>query len=133
MLSLKKPKVLFCTAHSRAKPLHWTQHSRAKMRFYGLSEQRVRRIIHSPKRIEEGIAPKTIAMMQPNAIKIGPVKSPNGDHGASKQEVWTQELWVMIKDEPSRRKIISAWRYPGMTKPGEPLPPEILRELRAFI
>ena len=107
----------------KLKPLVWTSHAHGKMRFYGLSEQRVRRIIHSPKRIEEGIAPKTIAMMQPNNI----VQRGKG------KEAWKQELWVMIKDEPLRRKIISAWRYPGMTRAGEPLPPEILRELRAFI
>ena len=111
MLTLKKPKVLF-----------WTTHAHAKMRFYGLSEQRVRRIIHSPKRIQEGIAPKTIAMMQPNVV-----------HREKGKETWKYELWVMIKEEKERRKIISAWRYPGMTKAGEPLPPEILRELKSVL
>lgn len=100
----------------RPKQFHWTHHSRGKMRFYGLSESRVRRIINSPKRVEEGIAPKTIAMMQP----AGSAKHP-------------YELWVMVKDERDRRKIISAWRYPGITKPGDPLPEEIMRELSAFV
>ena len=92
------------------------------MRFYRLSEQRVRRVIHSPTRIEEGIAPTTIAMMQPNKVTSD-----------RQHETWKQELWVMIKEEKARRKIISAWRYPGMTRPGEPLPPEILRELRNIV
>ena len=70
------------------------------MRFYKLSEARVKRILHTPKRIEEGIAPKTIAMMQP----AGTTKHP-------------YELWVMIQEEKKRRKVISAWRYPGKTKP----------------
>lgn len=97
---------------SSPKSLHWTAHSKAKMRFYGLSAARVRRILHSPQRIEEGIAPETIAYMQ----RAGNVKHP-------------YELWTMVQDEKSRRKVISAWRYPGITKPGEPLPPAILREL----
>ncbi len=94
----------------QSKTLHWTAHSRAKMRFYGFSEQRVKRIIHSPKRIEEGIAPKTIAMMQP----AGSVKHP-------------YEIWVMIQDMKGKRKIISAWRYPGVTKPRDRISFELLR------
>lgn len=82
------------------------------MRFYGLSAARVRRIMHTPTRIEEGIAPDTIAYMQ----RAGNEKRP-------------YELWTMIQDEGKKRKVISAWRYPGITKPGEPLPAEIIREL----
>lgn len=86
------------------------------MRQYGLSESRVKRIIHSPKRIEAGIAPETVAYMQVS----GSPKHP-------------YELWVMLQDEKSRRKIISAWRYPGVTKKGGELPPEILREIQAAL
>ncbi|MBI4085578.1 MAG: hypothetical protein HY432_03705 [Candidatus Liptonbacteria bacterium] len=86
----------------KEKPLHWTSHSKYKMRFYGLSENRVKRVINHPGRIEEGIAPKTIAMMQP----AGSAKHP-------------YEIWIMLQDEKSRRKIISAWRYPGKTKPSD--------------
>lgn len=78
--------------------LHWTWHSRAKMNFYRLSEARVRRVMHSPKRVEEGIAEKTVAMMQPAG---------NGKH----------EIWVMFQDAGKKRKVISAWRYPGISKP----------------
>ena len=85
---------------SQPKTLHWTFHSRAKMRQYGLSEQRVRRILHAPARIEEGVAPRTVALMQ----KAGSTKHP-------------YELWVMVVDKRSVRKVISAWRYPGVTKP----------------
>lgn len=102
---LKKPKIVY-----------WTKHSRDKMRFYGLPEARLRRVIHSPQRIEEGIAPDTVAMMQ----SAGSAKHP-------------YEIWLMIQDEKSRRKVISAWRYPGKTKPGQSLPAEILRELRSFL
>lgn len=83
------------------------------MRYYALSEQRVRSVLHSPSRVEEGIAEGTVALMQ----RAGSKKHP-------------YEIWVMVKDEKARRKIISAWRYPGLTEPGEALPEEILREFR---
>lgn len=105
MIGIKKQKTLF-----------WTSHARSKMDYYKLSESRVKRIIHTPKRIEEGIAPKTVAMMQQAGSKKNPY-----------------ELWVMLQDMDKKRKIISAWRYPGTTKPGEPIPEEILREMRRFI
>ena len=100
----------------KPKTLAWTAHSRAKMRYYGFSEARVKRIIHSPKRTEEGIAPKTVAMMQ----SAGSEKHP-------------YELWVMIQDVGQKRKVISAWRYPGQTKPNQPLPTEILNEIKAAL
>ncbi|MBI4993684.1 hypothetical protein HZC33_01870 [Candidatus Wolfebacteria bacterium] len=102
---LKKPKTLF-----------WTNHANGKMNFYKLSPQRVLRVLNSPKRIEEGIAPNTIAMCQ----LAGSVKHP-------------YEIWVMIAETKIRRKIISAWKYPGITKAGEPLPKEILNELSKFL
>ena len=127
-----------------AKEISWTKHAQAKMRFYGLSEQRVRRVLNSPKRTEEGIAPNTVAMMQPASIKTKDGK-----------QTWSQEIWVMVQKiqkskcknqndnvkiknvgnlkTTAKIKIISAWRYPGLTKPGEPLPEEILREMRNTI
>ncbi len=46
------------------------------------------------------------------------------------------EIWLMYKDVKNVslgpiRKIISAWRYPGISKPGEeiPIPEDIRREL----
>jgi hypothetical protein len=86
--------------------LRWTLHARTKMNHYRLSPSRVRHVLHSPKRIEEGVAPKTVAMMQPVSMKI-----------VGKKESWTQEIWVMIEDAGDSRKVISAWRYPGVTKP----------------
>ena len=88
------------------------------MAFYKLSEQRVARVMHSPKRIEEGVAPKTVAMMQPASIKTAarPTFAKKVD-ATSKKETWSQEIWVMVQDLGKQRKIISAWRYPGITKP----------------
>jgi len=92
--------------------LYWTRHSRDKMGYYRLSESRVKSVINYPDRVEEGIAPKTIAIMK----AVTGVKHP-------------YEVWVMVQEVKARRKIISAWRYPGQTSPGDPLPPEILAEL----
>ncbi len=47
----------------------WTLHARVKMKFYGLAESRVKRIIRFPARYEEGIAPKTVAVMCPAGTK----------------------------------------------------------------
>ncbi len=103
--------------YKSSEKIHWTNHVKAKMRFYQLSEQRIRRVLNSPKRTEEGIAPNTVAMMQ----AAGSVKHP-------------YEIWVMIQkinqksrapEQSSTRgaakinskiKIISAWKYPGITK-----------------
>ena len=93
------------------------------MGFYHLSKQRVQRVLHSPKRIETGIAPDTIAMMQ----VAGSQKHP-------------YEIWVMLQEKRRTKdsrekniKIISAWKYPGRTKPGEPLPEQILSEIKESI
>ncbi|MEK7482163.1 MAG: hypothetical protein AAB607_02345 [Patescibacteria group bacterium] len=102
--------------------IHWTNHAKAKMRFYKLSEQRVRRVLNSPKRTEEGIAPNTVAMMQPASYKSN----------KSNKIYWTQEIWIMVQKKGQKLRIISAWRYPGMTKPGDPLPDEILKELKLY-
>lgn len=92
--------------------LQWTLHARAKMNHYRLSPARVRHVLHSPKRVEEGVAPKTVAMMQPVSLKVA-----GGRAGAGKQESWSQEIWVMVQDVAGVRKVISAWRYPGVSKP----------------
>lgn len=94
------------------KELLWTRHSRFKLREHALSESRVRRVLNSPDRVERGIAEGTIAMMRKEK--------------AIKKEF---EIWVMVADKGSARRVVSAWRYPGVTKPGEPLPREILTEM----
>jgi len=109
------------------------------MRQYGLSEGRIRRVIASPKRTEPGVAPKTTAVMQP----AGSGKHPH--------EIWVmyQELKLKGKSEkfkgvagrtlnpfiPSQKRIITAWRYPGISKKREavPIPSEILDELDGMI
>ncbi len=108
----------------------WTNHVFGKMIFYGLSEQRVKRVILNPSRTEEGIAPNTVACMQ--AV------------GSKKHR---QEIWVMYQTNSSKSKnknpllsgkqaklkIISAWRYPGKSPAKNPIPQGILDEIKDLI
>lgn len=127
------------------------------MAFYRLSEQRVMRVIHSPKRIEEGVAPKTVAMMQPVSVRTrtetvlseAPQRNaernrrmplrfksavPLEGNNMKPKESWSQEIWVMVQDLGKQRKIISAWRYPGMTRPKSDTAMDALRrEYREFL
>lgn len=121
----------------------WTQHAAFKLRQYGLSTQRVIRVINNPERKEEGIVEKTIAVMQPASVR-----SKNG------KKVWSQEIWAMYTSAKGGKvksgklkiqsnlenlisnnlktrqiKIISAWRYPGVSPQNNPIPEEILREI----
>ena len=124
----------------------WTQHSLMKMKYYGLSQQRVKRVIKSPERIEEGIVEKTVACMQPTSTKIKDGK-----------KFWSQEIWAMYQmpklkakvkkseapfgneklnnflSNKKQIKIISAWKYPGMSPKQNPIPDEILDEIRNLL
>ena len=120
---------------------HWTNHVKMKMRHYGLSAQRIRTVIKRPLRVETGIAENTIAVMQPQSTRRDRV---------SGKKTWTSEIWVMYQlgkgqnkmqdvDVPAslvgifqpqkKARVISAWRYPGVTKPGENLPEMVLDEI----
>lgn len=93
----------------------WTRHSKDKMRYYRLSENRIKRVLKSPQRKEIGIAPRTVAVMQ----KAGTKKRPT-------------EIWMLYQKEKKKLKIISAWRYPGISPVREPppIPEDILFELK---
>ena len=95
----------------------WTKHSLYKMRYYGLSGQRIKRIIRHPARIEEAIVPNLIAAMQPAGNK-------------TYSEIWT--IYKPIKNK-KQIKIITAWRYPGKSPARNPIPQEILDEIRNVI
>lgn len=94
----------------------WTQHVIGKMMHYGISESLIKRITRFPDRREEGIAPKTTAAMKPTSSK-------------------KQEVWVMYTEMGTKKKIISAWRYPGVSPLGRkiPIPDEILQELEGVL
>lgn len=130
------------------KEFYWTEHVLFKMRLYALSVQKVLGVIKRPERKEEGIVKNTIAVMQPINLKII-----NG------KKIWKQEVWVMyqgkvksetgnyqsqttrlasIRFRESRRvnhklRIISAWRYPGVSPQKNPIPSGILAEIEGII
>lgn len=158
----------------------WTAHSVMKMRQYGLSAQRVLRVVRSPHRKEEGIVKKTVAVMQPVSFKTD----------KEGKRTWGSEIWVMYqtrkagisnfsakggfasggqfpiskqiqnsnfkKTEATQNckfppkadqsltdkifnsanqkiRIISAWKYPGVSPKNNPVPEEILRELEDVV
>ncbi len=97
------------------KKYEWTNHVVGKMFFYRLSESQVKRVMRSPKRVEKGIAEGTIAMMQPA------------------QTAKKTEIWVMYQElKGGRKRVITAWRYPGESPKRDvlPIPDEIMLELR---
>lgn len=90
----------------------WTRHSIEKMKFYGLSENRIKRVLKNPKRTQEGIVFGTTAIMQSTGSKKHPT------------EIWA--MYIMIG---SKKKIISCWRYPCVSPAGKEIPiPEEYRE-----
>ncbi|MFH1162399.1 MAG: hypothetical protein V1696_03975 [Candidatus Jorgensenbacteria bacterium] len=112
----------------------WTYHVVEKMQYYGISEGRIRRIIRHPSRVEEGIAPQTVAVMQPAGTKR------------------YQEMWVMYKlvgrgqragsqlkahssklIEKPKIKVITAWRYPGKSPERDPVPRGVMEEVRRLL
>jgi hypothetical protein len=112
----------------------WTQHAVFKMKQYGLTAQRVLRVVKNPQRVEEGIVKNTIAVMQPTSMRTKEGK-----------RVWRSEIWAMhqrkVKSEKLKVKsfgfnkirIISAWRYPGVSPKRDPIPEDILRELDSML
>lgn len=100
----------------------WTDHSRMKMRHYRLTESRVKRIIRHPTRIEEGILEGGIAAMQPA-------------EGKTYSEIWAMYVLVNspMKGLKPKVKVITAWRYPGKSPARDPIPADILKEVRKII
>ena len=96
---------------------YWTKHSLYKMRQYGLSGQRIKRVIRHPTRVEEAIVPNLIAAMQPSGKKIY-------------SEIWT--IYKPVKKQKTI-KVITAWRYPGTSPIRNPIPQEILDEIKSII
>lgn len=121
------------------KKFFWTRHVIEKMRYYGLSVQKILGVINRPLRKEEGIVKNTIAVMQPVSPKI--IKSgPAFAKALAGKQAWKKEIWAMYQKQSKTKnsklktinrnqiKIISAWRYPGVSPKKNPIPEEILRE-----
>lgn len=105
----------------------WTKHIKDKMLFYQISEQTIKSVLKNYDRREDGIAPKTIAVMKRN------------DTPKRKQEIWVMyanaaesKTSKLRGRNPKRLVLISTWRYPGKSKPGKkiPIPKDTLEEIR---
>lgn len=110
----------------------WTRHAIMKMQQYGIGEGRVKRIIRYPTRTEEGIANDTVAVMQPASVTTTAGKP------AWRQEIWVmyrvaKSKWQMAKSKKSQILIITAWRYPGESPARDPVPKEIMDEIRTLL
>lgn len=96
----------------------WTDHSKHKMIQYFVSEQKIKGVIKKHNRLENGIAPNTVAVMQRN------------DRAKKKEELWVMYQKTGDKKTGERLKIISVWRYPGVSPKKEvPIPEDVLVEL----
>lgn len=96
-----------------------------KMKYYGISPSLVKRIIRNPVRTEESVVPGTIAAMQPKRTK-------------RYQEVWTIYKLIGRANSKSQNpkpklKIITAWIYPGKSPERDPIPKEILEEIKSIL
>lgn len=126
--------IQFNSMKTSYRQLLWTEHSKIKMKQYGLSKQKLLGILYKPERKEKGIVPGTTAVMKTNKIFLGGKKIAVAD-AWKKSKKAPGEIWIMYKDVKMSlvpaRKIISAWRYPGVSKPGEeiPIPADIKQEL----
>lgn len=115
----------------------WTQHSFLKMRQYGIGPSKVLSIINNPKRKEEGIVPKTVAVMKPAGSQKHPYElwvmyqsRQSGTISKSKFPTRLPNGQVSKQIKNSQFKIISAWKYPGISPKRNPIPEEILAELK---
>ncbi|MBU4082921.1 hypothetical protein KKB98_03210 [Patescibacteria group bacterium] len=104
---------MFFEGPKDTKEICWTRHIKEKMMYYRLSEGRLRRILRRPQRSEVGIAPETVALM----CRADTKKS--------------CEIWLMYQQVGKKKKMISAWRYPGISPKGEPIfiPDDVLEFL----
>ncbi len=137
VFSLKNARIQRCgelnTMPTNYYKISWTQHSQAKMRQYGFSTTKLLNVLRKPERTEQGIAQGTLAVMQTKKVfgnKKLVTDSVKPFYSASIKKA-PGEIWLMYKDDAKKgtRTIISAWRYPGVSKPGEPVPiPEEIRK-----
>ncbi|MDO8593219.1 MAG: hypothetical protein Q7R92_05700 [bacterium] len=98
----------------------WTGHALGKMQYYGLTAQRILRVINHPARAEAGVAENTAAVMQPASVN-------------KKTGKWRMEIWAMYQLKDGQYKIISVWRYPGKSPERNAIPAEILDEVKDLL
>lgn len=100
------------------------------MKQYGLSKQKLLGILYRSERKEKGIVPGTTAVMKTNKTFFK-TKQISLDKAWQKPRRAPGEIWLMYRDTKDLRRIISAWRYPGISKPGEEIP--IPEDIKIFL
>ncbi len=94
----------------------WTNHSKQKMMYYKLSPQMIKRVIRYPTRLEVGVIENGIAVMRTSLSK-------------KYSEIWV--MYIMINSQ--QLKIITVWRYPGKSQVNDPIPKEVLKDIRSML
>ncbi len=127
---LSKKRLSWDFTADRGEKYVWTMHSRFKMKYYGIAESRVKRIIRFPTRYEEGIVPNTVAVMQPAGTK-------------KYSEIWAMYKLIgsgrranpksKILNPKQQLKIITVWRYPGVSPKRDPIPQDVLNEIKGLL
>ncbi len=115
----------------------WTEHAWEKMQYYAIPESRVKRIIRFPARTEEGIAEETVAVMQPAGTKryseIWVMYALAPARASRKKKEESKKLENFNLDTGKKIRVITAWRYPGKSPERDPIPAEVLAEIRNLL
>lgn len=119
----------------------WTQHAWMKMQYYGMSEGRIKRIVRFPTRIEEGIADDTVAVMQPADSKnyqelwvmytLTNSRKPTTDNKQKKGAL--DNVAEFLGNSGKKIRIITVWRYPGKSPARDPIPEDVLLEIKNLL
>lgn len=76
-----------------------------------------------------------VACMQPVSGHVSADAKALADKSAGKSAGGKKysEIWAMYMVGESRIKIITAWRYPGKSPERDPIPQNIIREIRQLL
>lgn len=113
----------------------WTYHAQQKMRHYRLTESRIKRVIRHPSRIEESIVEGAVACMQPSSAAAAASEGKPA-HRKNYSEIWTMYVLINARQKEKKikqMKVITVWRYPGKSPERDPVPQEVLREIKNLI
>ena len=128
----------------------WTGHAWEKMQYYGISEGRIKRIIRFPTRIEEGIAENTIAVMSPYgrstvggqpysgeiwvmyALTINKRQTIDNSRKQTKENT-LDNVQQFLGNTGKKIRIITAWRYPGKSSERDPIPEDVMIEIKSLL
>lgn len=121
------------------------------MRYYHLSESRLKRVIRYPARVEEGILEGAVACMQEAGSKryseiwVMYVLTREGGSPALPRAAHKENSVLSPRDKErgqtatrlaegiKKIKVITAWRYPGRAPERDPVPVEILQEIKNIL